>query len=94
MTCLGALPATQSQILAQLQNDNMLWINSWSETPSAISVNDPVTIGYSAVDSGSTTLSSVTLWKATADNNGQPGAWSNFGTQTLSGVTIDSANKY
>ena len=51
ITCIGALSAPQSQIATELINDNMLWINSWSVTPSAISLGDPVTIKYSAVDS-------------------------------------------
>jgi hypothetical protein len=86
MRCLGALSDPQKDIATQLISDNMLWINSWSVT-SAISLGDPVTIKYSAADLGSTTLSSVTLWRRAPDNNGQPGAWTNFDTQTLSGGT-------
>ena len=82
LKCLGALPEVEAQITGQLVNGNLLWINSWNITPSTISLGDPVTIGYSAVESGSSTISAIRLWRAPDD---QPGAWALIPTDPISG---------
>ena len=85
MTCLGALPATQIVIAAQLISDTVPWISSWTVTPTTLSLGGSVTIGYSASDLSTSTLSRAELWRA-PDANGVPGMWTEVESpQTPSG---------
>jgi DNA-binding beta-propeller fold protein YncE len=85
--CLGALPEFDNYVEAQLESNNNLWITSWPKTSTTLTSGSSVTIGYSTVDLGTSTLSKVRLWRA-PDNNGQPGAWALLPTEPDSGSTL------
>jgi sugar lactone lactonase YvrE len=90
MKCLGALSAPQTQIETQLEENNWLWVTSWTNMQSPISLDLGVQIKYSAVDDGEyagAVLSKVRLWRA-LDNGGLPGSWELLSNNPDSGSTL------
>lgn len=77
----GTLSSLTSQfVIGQTQDTTPPTISAFSVSSTSVTVGSPVTISYTASDTGGSGLKTAELWRAPDDGYGVPGTWKQIGS--------------